>query len=90
MKVTVHYLAQLRKAAGLATEQFDLASALTVGTFLRFLAGRRLDAFRNFIMADEERIHPSLLVFIGDQPAEVGTLLRDGDAITLLTPMAGG
>ena len=90
MQVTVHYMAQLRRAAGCASERFDLASALTVGTFLRFLAGRRLDTFRGLILADADRVNNSLLVFIGDQPADLGTLLRDGDVMTILTPMAGG
>jgi molybdopterin converting factor small subunit len=90
MQVTVHYVAQLRRAAGCPSERFDLASALTVGTFLRFLAGRRVEGFRNLIMADTDRVQPSLLVFVGDQPADAGTLLRDGDVLTLMTPMAGG
>jgi molybdopterin converting factor small subunit len=90
MQVTVHYLAQLRRAAGCALERLDVAPGATVGDLFRQVAGDRGELFQTLLLSEDSRPHPSLLVFVGEQAAAVSHVLCDGDEVTILTPMAGG
>ncbi len=90
MQVTVQYLAQLRRAAGCASERLDVAPGMTVGGLLRLLAALRVESFRELLLSEGDRPHPSLLTFIGDQSVDAATVLSEGDELTILTPMAGG
>ncbi len=90
MQVTVHYLAQLRRAAGCTTERLDVEAGLTAGELCRRLGDLHGEPFRTLIQGAEGRPHPSLLVFIGEQLIEWSRVLHDGDEVTMLTPMSGG
>jgi molybdopterin converting factor small subunit len=90
MAVTVHYHAQLRRAAGCATETLDLGGDVTVAELLGRLAQRHDEAFRALLFSGEGRPQASLLVFVRDQAATEASIVRDGDEVTILTPMAGG
>jgi molybdopterin converting factor small subunit len=90
MQVTVHYLAQLRRAAGCASERLDVNLGVTVCELFHRLAEIHGAAFRTLLLGENCRPHPSLLIFVGEQPAELTGVLREGDEITILTPMAGG
>lgn len=90
MQVTVHYLAQLRRAAGCASERLDVELGMTVCDLFRRLAEIHGGAFRTLLLGENCRPHPSLLIFVGEQPADLAGVLREGDEITILTPMAGG
>lgn len=92
MHITVHYLAQLRKAAGAESERIDVAAPCTLATLLASLAERHDEAFRTLLLDRHGKLQPTLLVFVGEAQArpmeEHG--LQDGDVVTILTPMAGG
>jgi molybdopterin converting factor small subunit len=90
MHVTVHFLAQLRRAAGCSVERVHLPSELTLADLFACLGDLHGEPFRHLLLGETGRPHPSLLVFIRDQPAEPTTVLREGDEVTILTPMAGG
>ena len=90
MQVTVHYLAQLRRAAGCASERLEVELDVTVCDLFHQLAEIHGDGLRTLLLDENCRPHPSLLVFVGEQPAEYSGVLREGDEITILTPMAGG
>ena len=90
MQVTVHYLAQFRRTAGCASERLDVNLGVTVCELFHRLAEIHGGAFRTLLLGENCRPHPSLLIFVGEQPAELSGLLREGDEITILTPMAGG
>lgn len=79
MKLAVRYLAQLRHAVGSGGEEVELPGPLSVRELLAALAARR-----------PALLTPALLVFVGDEQAEPERQLRDGDEVTLLTPVAGG
>jgi len=92
MTVTVRYMAQLRTAAGVATETIDLAGPCTSSELAAHLAARHGEALRRLLLGPNGRISPFILVFVGD--AQVGPdeqlLLKEGAGITLLSPVAGG
>jgi molybdopterin converting factor small subunit len=89
MIVTVRYLAQLKQAAGQSAEQVSLDATCTVAELIALLAQRH--APLHHVLLDEMgRVQPTLLLFVGDEQTEAGRLLRDGDELTLMTPIAGG
>ena len=90
MHVTVHYLAQLRRAAGCASERLAVEAGATLADLLARLGEQRGDPFRGLLLDEQSRIQKSLLVFVGEEHADASRPLRDGDCVTILTPMAGG
>jgi molybdopterin converting factor small subunit len=90
MRVTVHYMAQLKRAAGAASEIVEMQDGGTVAELLARLTQGRDGGFRNLVVDGGDAPHPSLLVFVNDEQARGDRLLRDGDQVTLLTPMSGG
>ena len=89
MRVTVHYLAQLKRAAGTSAETVDLADGSTVGDLFRSLGASHDATFRRLLL-DDDRPAPSLLVFADDEPVGAAAPLHDGASVTILSPMAGG
>ena len=91
MKVTVHYLAQLRRAAGRSQAEVELSASATFGDLLARLSlhGEEL---RRLLLDSSGALQPTILVFVNDEQAvqPMSTLLRDGDSITFLSPIAGG
>ncbi len=90
MSITVHYHAQLRRAAGRPAEELDAEPGLTVGALLRRLAQRHGEALGALLLDARGGMPRSLLVFIGEQAADPSDPVCDGDEVTILTPMAGG
>jgi molybdopterin converting factor small subunit len=89
MIVGVRYLAQLKQAAGRAVEQVSIDARCTVAELAGLLAERHV-ALRSSLLDAAGQVQPTLLIFVGDEQAEPGRLLRDGDEVTLMTPIAGG
>jgi molybdopterin converting factor small subunit len=90
MQVTVHYFAQLRRAAGCASEPIAIEYGMTLRALLDRLADRHGGLFQNLLLGNQDGPHSSLLLFVGDHAMELAHVLRDGDSVTMLTPMAGG
>lgn len=88
MKITVKYMAQLKRAAGIEGEEVEIHSGCTVGALVCRLAQR--EAVRAFLIDGDSRPQRALLVFVGDEQVDAARTLKDNDQITLLTPMAGG
>jgi molybdopterin converting factor small subunit len=92
MRVLVRYMAQLRTAAGIAEESVELAGPCTASELAARLAARHGDALRRLLLAADGRLSPVILVFVGDAQAgpDERLALKDGDVVTLLSPIAGG
>lgn len=91
MRVAVRYMVQLRQAAGAPSEQVELERPCSVGELLTLMADRHGGRFRELLLDAAGEVRPALLLFVGDE--QVGpdrAPLRDGDVVTVLTPMAGG
>ena len=92
MQITVHYMAQLKRLAGVAKESIDVPTPPTLKALLSSLAERHDEALARALLDDAGRPQHALLVFHGDEQIrdDFTRALSDGDELTLLTPMAGG
>ena len=91
MKVAVRYMAQLRQAAGAACEEVELDRPCGAAELLTRLAERHGRPYRDLLLAAAGGVRPAVLLCVGDEQASAATRpLRDGDVLTVLTPMAGG
>jgi molybdopterin converting factor small subunit len=89
MRVTVQYMAQLRRLAGCSSEEIDFPGG-TLGELLVCVAERHGAEFRGHLLAADATPHKALLFFVGDEAADSTRPLCDGDCVTILSPMAGG
>jgi molybdopterin converting factor small subunit len=91
MTITVKYQTQVKRAAGIAGEVVEVDGG-SVPQLLQHLAARHGDALRRLLICDDGAPQESILVFVGERQvaASAADLLRDGDVVTLLAPMAGG
>jgi molybdopterin converting factor small subunit len=92
MRITVHYMAQLKRAAGTALEEIDVDLGCTLGRLVRLLADRHDEGYRRLLLDAAGEVHKSLLFFIGDEQVrpEQDRALRERDVVTVLAPMSGG
>jgi sulfur-carrier protein len=90
MQITVHYFAQLKRAAGVAVDSVAVDASTTLAQLVTHLAGRHDGAFRSLVLDAAGLPQRSLLYAVGDDQAELDCVLRDGDVVTILAPMAGG
>jgi molybdopterin converting factor small subunit len=92
MRISVRYLAQLRQAAGTAGEEVELQTASSARELVTQLAQRRGGDLGRLLLDSDGRLHPTILLFVGDEQVgpEEYTPLKEGDIITLLSPIAGG
>jgi molybdopterin converting factor small subunit len=90
MQVTVHYFAQLKRAAGVASETVTLEPDSTLSHLVLRLSQLHDSAFRAMILDAAGNPQRALLYAIGDDQADLERPLRDGDQVTILAPMAGG
>jgi molybdopterin converting factor small subunit len=90
MRITVHYMAQIKRTAGCSLEHVETPDNATLRELLRNLADRHGASFRQLLLDDSHEPRKSLLYFVGDDHAELTRTLRDGDALTILAPMSGG
>jgi molybdopterin converting factor small subunit len=90
MRVTVHYFAQLKRAAGVASETIVVEPNATLAQLVQLLGTKHSDTFR--AMAIDGAGHPqsTLLYAVGDEQADLDRVLNEGDVVTILAPMAGG
>jgi molybdopterin converting factor small subunit len=89
MRVEVRYAAQVRQAAGRAAEVVELDAPCTAAELVVRLAKSRA-ALRGLLLAEGGGPQRALLLFVGEEQVDVDRPLRDGDVVTVLSPMAGG
>ncbi len=92
MNVTVEYAAQVKKAAGIASEQLEIAENATVQEVVLQVAETRGQALADLILDGAGGIHPSILLFVGDDQVawDPPVALRERDTLTILSPVSGG
>ena len=84
MQVTVNYLAQIKRAAGVSVETVDLDPGATLAALCARLRGRHDEAFAAMLS------QKAMLFFVNDEHAASDRTLADGDEVSILAPMAGG
>ena len=92
MNIAVRYMAQLKTAAGCAAEQVELDASASVTDLVGRLARQHGEPLAGLLLDAGGRPQPTILVFVGDQQVVAGQslVLKDGDVLTFLSPMAGG
>jgi molybdopterin converting factor small subunit len=90
MRITVHYMTQIKRSAGCSAEEIEAPEAICLCDFLGLLADRHGSAFRTLLLDDAGEPRRSLLFFVGEAHAELSLPLSEGDAVTILAPMSGG
>jgi molybdopterin converting factor small subunit len=90
MRVTVHYMTQIKRSAGCSWEEVEAPEAISLRDLVRLLADRHGSAFRTVLLDDAGEPRRSLLFFAGEEHAELSRPLSEGDAVTILAPMSGG
>ena len=94
MRVTVEYSAQLKRAAGMGSESFDLDDGATLNDLVAAVVSRH-EATKAILVGDDNdgnRVHPSILVFAGDRQIRGGENceLTNGETVAFLSPISGG
>ena len=92
MNITVEYAAQVKKAAGIAAETLDVPDATTAQGIVRQVADAHGAALSELILDAEGRLHPSILMFVGDDQIawDTALTLQNSDVVTILSPVSGG
>jgi MoaD family protein len=92
MKITVKYHAQAKQASGTGSEEVDLLPPATVGRLLTHLCERHGEALRRLLLSADGSLCPALLLFVDEQQVRPDStkLLKEGDTLELLPPIAGG
>ena len=89
MQVHVEYVAQVRTAAGVSSESLEVPDNATIQSLVS-AACQQHEELVKVLCSDGGTLHPSILVFRGEEPCEPGSALSDGDTITFLSPISGG
>lgn len=94
MNVRVQYMAQLRDAVGRAEEELEIPEGSSLGTLLVHLAERHGPEAKRHLITSGGEPQRCLLAVINNlavaPPAVVVTILKPGDVVTLMPPIAGG
>ncbi|MEX2286539.1 MAG: MoaD/ThiS family protein [Planctomycetaceae bacterium] len=92
MRVNVVYAAQVKRAAGVASDEFELKGPCTVAKLLSSIVETRGESIRELLLDASGSPRKSLLLFVGDNQvyADAHVELRDGDTVTIMTPISGG
>ncbi|HET6883559.1 MAG TPA: MoaD/ThiS family protein [Pirellulales bacterium] len=94
MHVRVEFTGQLQTAIGRTSDRVELPGGATVAMLLVQLAQRCGDPVRPHLLSASGQLQPSLLVAINGtaSPSQqaAATVLRNGDTVVLLPPIAGG
>jgi len=92
MLIKVEYGAQARAAAGTASESLEVEPGCDLPALARQLAERHGQSLRGLLLDHEGRPRPSNIAVVGeamvrwDEPRP----LRDGEVVTILSPISGG
>ncbi len=90
MQITVHYFAQLKRAAGVGSETVDIHDGCTLRELITKLAARHDDRFRAVVLDVAGQPQRTLLYAVSDDQVDLNRVLQPNDTVTILAPMAGG
>ena len=94
MKLRVQYTAQLRTVVGRTEDEVELPEGSNLAALLEQLAIRLGDGAAAHLTGPQGKLPRSLLVVVNDEAASAheaaARILRAGDVVLLLPPVAGG
>ena len=92
MNVKVEYAAQVKRAAGIASETIEIDAPCTLQDLISNLANKHDDSLRNLLFDSDGNLQRSILVFVGDHQVrwDEQLELNGTEVVTLLSPISGG
>ncbi|OVE81930.1 hypothetical protein BVY04_02075 [bacterium M21] len=92
MKIGVSLWGQLKQVSKTGELTVDIeGETCSVEDLLRAVSQANDGVLNSFLISDDDSVRRSTLVFRADeQLAGDGAVIQDGDAITLMSPIAGG
>jgi molybdopterin converting factor small subunit len=94
MKLRVQYSAQLRAAIGRPEEEVELPEGSRLAELLAHLVLRLEEGAAAHLVTSSGEVRRSLLVVVNDSASPAceaaATVLRPGDVVLLMPPIAGG
>lgn len=91
-RVVVQFAAQIRHATGLEQDEYELAAESSVAELVASIAARHGTAVQQVLVDEQGKLHPSVLVFVGNQQVTVDSPLvaEENLTVTFLSPISGG
>ena len=92
IRITVSFSAQIRTTLAHEGRTVELPAGSTTRDLLRRLAAEAGEEFRRLVMAGEDELRSSTLLFVAGEQVRNGDtpLLEDGAEVYMTTPVAGG
>lgn len=90
MQITIHYFAQLKRAAAAGSETVDIPAGSTLAQLVAELTRHHGESFRALVLDGAGQPQRALLYAVGDDQADLDCVLHPDDVVTILAPMAGG
>lgn len=92
MKIAVEYTAQIKKAAGVGREEFEVPAGTTLQELVKTVAESRADSLKPLLFPAGEALHPSMLLFVSNEQVlwDEPLTLEPHHSVTILSPISGG
>ena len=92
MRITVQYTAQIKQAAGIASEAIDVSEPCTVQDVISRVAQAHGEPLKGLLLNPDGLVQRSILLFVGDDQVRCHkpVKLNDQDVVTILSPISGG
>lgn len=92
MKIVVEYTAQVKKAAGLSKEEFEVNEGSTLQELVKEVAEQHGPSLKSILFPDSVDLHPSILLFVANEQVlwEEPVTLEPHHIVTILSPISGG
>jgi len=92
MHIQLFYFAQIRQEAGTSTIELLLGDQATVLQALTVAVDLHGEAFRKLILTGSNQLQPCIILLVNGIPVPEGirTILKNGDCLSLFSPVAGG
>lgn len=92
MIVRVEYTAQLKAALGVGEESVEVNDRCSPAQLFGQLAERHGERFRAMVMDENGKKLPWIMLAVGGEAVGFDSprKLRDGDLVSIMTPMSGG
>ena len=92
MRITLHYMGQVRLAAGCERATIEVPLGCSAAAAVEQAATEGGEALRTSVFHPDGQPRRSILLIVGSRQVSWDSVepLRDGDCVTVLPPIAGG
>jgi len=92
MKIVVEYTAQVKKAAGIGKEEFEVPEGTTLQELVKTAAESHADSLKPILFPEGDDLHPSILLFVSNDQVlwDESLTLEPHQSVTILSPISGG